>query len=106
MDIDDISLEYSTKNNPVPDEKSFKQILVARTRKLVQNVRWKAFFTLRQEAKPSKNEYYGFKSTNPAPNIPELKLFEEKLEKMIKNDKFGKRVDSSQGQLKKMLSLF
>ena len=64
-------------------------------------MRWKAYFFLNPSKKPKPKNNYNFKSTEPAPHVPELKHFEAKFADLIKNIKFGRRPNHFQQQLKK-----
>ena len=77
--MEPISLEYSTKNIPVPSNNTYFQMMIRRVEKFIHNARWKANFFLHPEKKPQKKQYFGFKSNTPSPQINELKEFENEL---------------------------
>ena len=69
------TLPYSTKNIPVPNQNKFRQIFISKAEKVFHNMRWKAYFYLNPDIRPSKKNNFGFKSTEPPPFVKELKDF-------------------------------
>ena len=85
------SLPNSTKNIPVPSDKTYMKIMINKVEKFVHNFRWKANFFLKPETKPQKKQTFGFRSTAASPFVTELKDFEDKLVSLIKSIEFRRR---------------
>ena len=98
--MEQVNFGYSAKNIPVPHDDMYLQILTTKWRKFTQNARKKAYHFLKKNATKSKKETFGFKSTDPASEIPLLKPFEEAFTEVIKNVKFGRKLNHFQKQLK------
>ena len=92
---------YSTKNIPVPSENTYLQMMVNSVEKLIHNLRWKSIFYLKPQSKSNSKETFGFKSTAPAPQVIELKNFENALVDMVKNIKFQYRPNTFQQKVNK-----
>ena len=99
--MEQINLGYSTKNIPVPSENTYLQMMVNSVEKLIHNLRWKSFFYLKPQSKSNSKETFGFKSTAPAPQVLELKNFENALVDMVKNIKFQHRPNTFQQKMNK-----
>ena len=95
------SLQYSTKNIPVPSRKLYYETLITKVKKFVHRGRWKAYFTLNPNKKPKQKQNYGFKSTAAAPFVTQMKFFEDKLADLVKNVKFNRKPNKFQQTLKK-----
>ena len=85
------SLPYSTKNIPVPSKNIYIQTLIGKGAKTFNTLRWKANFYLHPETRPKSKKKFNFKSTNPAPPINQLKEFEDKFMRLVRDIKFGKQ---------------
>ena len=53
----------------------YHQTMLTKAKKFIHNARWKTFFFLNPQENPQNKQYYGFKSTNPAPFVKELSEF-------------------------------
>ena len=95
------SLDYSTKNIPVPNKKKYLQSVIHRGSKFFLDLRWRTYFFLHPAKNTNKKNNYGFKSTDPAPHVPELKVFEDKFMCFVKNLKFTNQSNHFQQKLKK-----
>ena len=62
---------------------------------------WRTHFYLNPPTTAKEKKTYGFNSTKPAPNIPELNQFEEELLKLIQSIDFNKTNNPFQRQLSK-----
>ena len=91
--MEQINYGHSLKNIPVPDKKTYLQMLVNSTEKFMKNLRWKTFFYLNPNDKPDRSEKYGFKSIKAAPGVPEIKAFEDDLIDLVKNVEFDKNLN-------------
>ena len=58
-------------------------------------------FTLNPNKDPKIREPFKFQSTNPAPIVNEMKIFEDRLANLVKNVKFGRKQNKFQETLKK-----
>ena len=79
--------EYSTKNIPLPSERSYKLQLTEKIEMVIKRMRWKVIF---QDTKKGKNnqQRYGLCSFKALPPIKELAAFESELIELVKNIKF------------------
>ena len=75
------------KNIPIPRQKDYLLELIYSVGFFVANLRWRTFFFL-NPSNYEKKETYGFKTTEPAPIVPELKDFEDDLYELVQNVKF------------------
>ena len=78
------------------------------TERVIQRMRWRAFFFLRgddnnnEDDQPEGKQRYGFKSRKCPPQIEELKSFESDMLKMVQNVRFrGSGSDDFQKTLRK-----
>ena len=94
------SLQYSTKNIPVPSRKLYRESMITRAKDWVHRARWKAYFTLNPRRKPQHKNNYKFKSTEPAPTVTEMKIFEHRFANLVRNVKFTKNPNQFQETLK------
>ena len=85
--MDQLNVGVSLKNIPHHSRKSIKSQLVRRTEDLISRMRWKLFWIRNPQQTPQK-ETFGFRTTNTAPYMEELKGFEGDLWKLVKNVKF------------------
>ena len=99
-DMEKVDLGYSAKNIPVPSNNVYLQIMISKAERFIHNFRWKALFFLKPAAKPKSKQTFGFKSTAPAPGVPELKQFENELADLIENIQFGRKPNPFQQKLK------
>ena len=76
-------------------------MMVNSVEKLIHNLRWKSFFYLQPQSKSTAKETFGFKSTAPAPQVRELRNFENGLVDMVKSIKFEHRPNTFQQKLNK-----
>ncbi len=84
------SLGYSDKNIPVPSENSYRRKLIISAEKFIRRARWRAFFALgRSQNSNPRKETYGFPTSNPAPQVPELKELEDEILNLVKNISFS-----------------
>ena len=60
--------------------------MVGKVESFIGRLRWK-LFSIQNPGMTSKNSY-GFNTTNPAPQLKELKMFEEDLFAMVKTYNF------------------
>ena len=75
--MEKLNFNYSLKNIPIPDKKSYLIKLVDKIESVVKRMRWKAYFYLQREsdlqdssilingvdhAESESKEFYGFKS--------------------------------------------
>ena len=78
-----VRFSYSNKDIPIPTRSNYMKKMLEKTENFVQRMRWKAFFFLNPDSKPSQKETYGFKTSKATPFIPEMKSFEDGLYSMI-----------------------
>ena len=87
------------KNIAEPSQKEYLVTFIKQVRSLVTRVRWRAFHIL-YPSNREKKKTYGFNTIKPAPIIPELKLFEEKMFNLIQKIQFHKKGNQLQTKLK------
>ena len=102
--MEQVNMEYSTKNIPLHSRKEFSLNLINKTRTFLRNLKWKAHFFLNPPKKANDINYYGFKSTKNAPPVNQIQAFEEDMIKMVQNVKFKKRTKFSSNFQKKLSS--
>ncbi len=84
------SLDYSTKNIPIPKHSEYIKRLIEKIEDFTKRLRWRVHFFLKPDKKPQKKETYGFKTTKAPPFVPQLKNFEDDLLQMIEDIKTRK----------------
>ena len=87
------------KNVSLLSQKEYVMCLISSVETFVKNLRWRAFFFLNPQEKPTKNKF-GFKSLRAAPKIKELQKLEDGLYDIVKNVKFRKFSNTFQRKLK------
>ena len=85
--MEELNIPYSLKNIPHHSRYSIRKQLVRRAEDVISRIRWKLFFIRNPQAKEDK-ETFGFRTTNTAPVIDELKPFEHDLLELVKLVKF------------------
>ena len=96
-----MNFEFSAKNIPIADQRTFKEMMIKAIEKFGRNLSWRALFKLNPSHVRNVKECYGFRSTRAAPRIAELKAFEKDLVKLLQNIKFRKRSNKFLGELNK-----
>ena len=86
--MEKFSVNYSTKNIPLPSQNDYRQRLIEKTEQFLRRMRWKAYFFLNPGTISNTKDTYGFKSTKNPPPVEELKEFENDMLKMIQSTKF------------------
>ena len=82
-----LELGYSPKNIPIGNRRQIRTILLDKTSKFLRNMRWRAWHFLNPGNEDIKVTY-GFKSERAAPQVLELKEFEDKIITMVSNIEF------------------
>ena len=77
---------HSLKNIPLGNKKQYQAIMITKVESFIQRMRWKLFSIKNQNA--NSKQTYGFKTTKTAPQMVELKAFEEDVYKLISNVEF------------------
>ena len=88
--MEPINLGYSTKNILTAKPNTYLRNLLDKTQTFLQRMRWKAYHFLKPTTTDTSTtqETYGFKTTNTAPLITELREFEDKMLNIIQNIEF------------------
>ena len=102
--MEKVNLSYSTKNIPIPSRKQYKISLINKTKVFLRNLRWRAHFFLHSPKKENNKNNFGFKSDKSAPQVPQLKEFEDELISVIQNIKFKKYSKNSNDNFQQQLS--
>ena len=97
--MEQVKFDYSMKNIPIPSKEEFMIQMIHSVEYFVKNIRWRAFFFLNPSQSTQSKETFGFRSTSPAPFVPELREFELKLYDLTKNIRFRNRTNSFQTKL-------
>ena len=102
--MEKINFQYSMKNVPIPSNKEFRLEFIQSVNIFMKNLKWRAWHYLNPIQNAQKKETFQFNSTSPPPNVPELKILEEKMQNLTKTLEFKEGIrDSFQQQLKKDL---
>ena len=95
--MDTFHLSQSLKNIPVTSRAQYQKILVSKMESFVGRLRWK-LFAIQNPGMQSKVNY-GFRTSNPPPQLRELKNFEEDFFSLVKNVQFRPVYNSFQTTL-------
>ena len=96
--MEKINFEYSLKNIPTPNKKSYIKSMISKTEHFLKRMRWKAFF--HDNPTPDNNQQrnnFGFPSEKTPPQIKDLIPFEDDMYNLIKTAQF-KRPQTNQFQ--------
>ena len=88
--MEKFTIDYSTKNIPIPSQKDYLHRLIDKTEQFLRRMRWKAHFFLQPNQLQPAKESYGFKSTKNPPHIEDLEEFEDGMLQLIQSIKFKK----------------
>ena len=97
--MEKFSIEYSTKNIPIPSKKLYLKTLTEKVEKVIKRMRWKAFF-FDNPNDNEKTENFGFKTFACPPQHNDLKNFENDLLGMIKSITFKPYRNEFQDRMK------
>ena len=92
--MDQVNFDCSLKSIPIPSAKEYLSELIHSTAKFAANLSWKVYWFL-NPLDFERKETYNFKTTEPAPNVIELKDFYDDLFDLVKNVKFRRTPESS-----------
>ena len=98
--MDKISFNYSTKNIPCANQKTYLTTLVEKTDKLIRNMRWRAYHYLHRKENAERKETCGFNSKRAPPLVEELKVFENRMTDLIRNIEFTDQINDFQRELR------
>ena len=106
--MEQVNFGYSFKDIPLPDDKTYLQILIESWEKSDKQMRWRIFKVLHPEAfKNNGKNNFGFRSSakapKPKPDCPSYKPFMEFTKGMldlIQNVKFNKKSNAHLERLK------
>ena len=99
--MEKFTIDYSTKNIPLPSKKLYLKSLTDKVEKVIKRMRWKAFyFDNDAPDDEERKETYGFKTLNCPPQHNDLKNFENDLHGMIKTINFKPSSNHFQDRLK------
>ena len=87
--MEKLKFEYSTKNLPLPSERSYKLQLIEKIEMVIKRMRWKAVFQDTKKEK-SNQQRYGLRSFKIPPPVRELAAFESELIELVKKHKIPK----------------
>ena len=89
--MDQVNFNLSLKNIPIPTKTEYLSELISSVGIFVANLRWRSFHFL-NPSNSDRKETFGFKTTEPAPGVAELKDFENDMYDLVKNVKFKQNV--------------
>jgi hypothetical protein len=98
--MEQVNFGYSLKNTPIPDEKTYRMMLISSLEKGLKNMQWAAFFFLNPDKSGRTRNTFGLPSSKPAPNLPELQEFKAGLLDIAKNVEFNKKTNPLQQKMK------
>ena len=97
--------DYSLKNIPLPDKRTYQLDLIEKIESVLKRMRWKAHFFLSDNNQQRENfNTYGFKSRKYPPHITLLDEFEKDLYDIVSSLKYRKINNDFQKNLKKDIS--
>ena len=96
-----MNFEFSAKNIPIADKRTYSEMMIQAIEKFNRNVSWRAFFKLNPDLVTQTKETFGFGSTKAYPRLKELRSFENELVKLMQRIKFRKRSNNFLGTLKR-----
>lgn len=84
------TINYSTKNIPLPSKKLYLKSLTEKVEKVIKRMRWKVFFHDKEdnESNDDANTNFGFKTHKCPPQHLDITNFENDLLEMIQNINF------------------
>ena len=93
--MEQVELNYSRKNIPLPNNRDFQQIFLEKTRTFLRNVTLLVMVFLNPNFKSKNIETFGFKSSFEPKRIPELRDFEDQMLDMAVNLEFKDKAKST-----------
>ena len=96
-----VKFNYSLKNIPVPSKDSYLKILIHKTQKFIQRIRWKVFWITKDSENNDSKCTYGFNTEKCAPQCKELLNFESDVIDLISNLEFKPEMSPFQHKLRK-----
>ena len=90
ISMENVNLNYSTKNTPIPSERSYLLKLTEKIELVMKRMRWKAIYFSEGKERRNQTEWYGLKSKIRSGKVNELVPFEKDLIALVKNVKFRK----------------
>ena len=98
-----VNLNYSTKNIPIPCERSYLLKLTETIELIIKWMWWKTIYY--NEGKGNQTEWYGLRSTRCPGKVNELVPFEKDLIALVKNVKFRKVKNQFQKKLQQDIKM-
>ena len=103
--MEKLSFDYSLKNIPLPDKRSYQLKLIEKIESFLKIMRWKGhFFLSKSNQQPETLKTYGFKSRNYPPQIALLEEFEKDLCGIVTSIKYRNVNNNFQEKLKSDIS--
>ena len=98
MELKQVNFGYSLKNIPLPTKQVYLKSMISKLEHFIKRLRWRAFWKAECEIN-EKEVLYKFKSDRTPPQHDGLSAFEEDLNNMVKNIKFGNVCSNFQSRL-------
>ena len=90
ISIEKVNLNYSTKNIPIPSERSYLRKLTEKIELVIKRMWWKAIHYNEGKGRRNQTEWYGLRSTRCPGKVNERVPFEKDLTALVKVIKFRK----------------
>ena len=97
--MEKVSLNYSTKNIPIPSERNYLLKLTEKTELVIKQMRWKAIYCNEGKGRRNQTEWSGMRLTRCPGKVNELVPFEKDLIALVRNVKFRKVKNQFQKKL-------
>ena len=67
--MDSMNFDFSVKNIPLADEKTYREMMIRAIEKFQRNLAWRVWHKLNPNTATSTKETYNFRSTKPPPPL-------------------------------------
>ena len=90
-----VNFNYSLKNTPIPNNKSYLKTMIDKVEKFIRRMRWEAHFfeSYNDENSQVTTSNFGFKSQATPPQNKHLNAFEDDMYEMIRSIEFRNSSD-------------
>ena len=101
--MEKLNINYSLKNIPCPNKKSYIKSLICKTEDFLKRLRWKAYFFDKKDEieKNERKNNYGFKTPHTPPSNKDISKFEADLIDLIGKIEYKQPNSSFQNKLEK-----
>ena len=85
--MEQVQFNHSLKDIPIPSNQEYLLELINSVGVFISNLRWRCHFFL-NPSNANPKETFGFKTSEPAPPVDELKVFEDEIHDLVKSVTF------------------